>query len=149
MSVVSSTSNRSPMSRSHHWLLVTELLIWFWASKVRPSFLGLADMKLRCQICIVSLKAALGLAKDYLHVQTRQWCSHVLSCTNRYWFCLCKMQTPSITCGKSLPRLETSDLLGCGTSYVVAVQVFTWSLEGDKGEDGSCSWKANGSKAGD
>lgn len=129
MSAALPISNRSLKSRNWHWFLVTEFLTCVWGSKVNASFLGLTGMKFGSQVCVVSPKAVLALTEDYLHVQTRQWCSHALSTQIGTDFAGAKCKHPQlITCQKSWPRLEICDLLGCGTSYHVPWQLCRASL---------------------
>lgn len=109
-----------------------EFLTWFWISKVNPSFPGLTGMKFGSQVCVVSPEAVLALTKDYLHVQTRQRCSHELSTHTGTDFAGAKHKPPQLPILAKSWDLWSARMWHFPSCSLAAVQGFLGSLEEDR-----------------
>lgn len=134
-------SIRSLKSRNQHSFLVTEFLTSFWASEANPSFVVLTGMKFGSQICVASPEAVLALTKDYLHVQTRQRCSHGLSTQTGADFAGAKHKPPQLPVENPGQGLRFVICLDVALSHMFpgSCTGLPWVPGGRQGEDGRCS----------
>lgn len=98
-------------------------------------------MKFGSRVCVVSPETVLALTKGYLHVQTRQRCSHGLSTQTATGFAGAKHKPPQLPVGNPSQGLRFVICLDVALPLMFpgSCAGLPWEPGGRQGEDGRCS----------